>query len=123
MGNTVRITGVDKVIAKVKVLQGLYPTQVDSALMYGATCIEGRAKEICPVDTGRLKGSITTHAGETEDGNRHEVCVGTNVEYAPYVEFGTRKMNPKPYLRPAFDETKESAVQRIADKLKGELLK
>lgn len=36
-----------------------------------------------PVDTGRLKGSLTPQvSGMTGE-------VGTNVEYAPYVEFGT----------------------------------
>ena len=30
--------------------------------------------------------------------------VGSNVEYAPYVELGTYKMNAKPYLRPAVED-------------------
>lgn len=37
----------------------------------------------CPVQTGRLRGSITVNV----EGNTAEI--GTNVEYAPYVEFGT----------------------------------
>jgi len=32
------------------------------------------------------------------------VRVGTNVEYAPYLEFGTRKMKPRPYLRPVYNK-------------------
>lgn len=43
------------------------------------------AKEDCPVDTGRLRASID-HAVEGED-----AYIGTNVEYAPYVEFGDTK--------------------------------
>lgn len=58
---------------------------------------EGYAKRLCPVDTGRLRNSIT-HQQYDE---RTEV-IGTNVEYAPYVELGTVKnRHPKPYLRPA----------------------
>ena len=30
-----------------------------------------------------------------------EGAVSTNVEYAPYVEFGTSKQRAQPYLRPA----------------------
>lgn len=45
---------------------------------------EGHAKAICPVDTGRLRNSIT-HA--QLDG-KHE-AIGTNVEYARYVELGS----------------------------------
>ena len=58
---------------------------------------EGNAKAICPVDTGRLRNSIT-NAIDTEAG---AVYIGTNVEYGPYVELGTSHGNPHPYLRPA----------------------
>lgn len=47
------------------------------------------------VDTGRLRGSIS-HA--TDDSNAY---IGTNVEYAPYVELGTHKMAARPFLRNA----------------------
>lgn len=56
---------------------------------------EGHAKELCPVDTGRLRNSIS-HATDGE-----AVYIGTNVEYAPYVELGTSRMKARPYLRPA----------------------
>ena len=52
-------------------------------------------KKYCPVDTGRLRNSIShTQSGDTE-------YIGTNVEYAPYVEFGTSKQKAQPYLKPA----------------------
>jgi len=61
--------------------------------------IEGAAKRKCPVDTGRLRASINT---KQQKGNT--IQVGTNVEYAPYVEYGTEDMKAQPFLRPAFDE-------------------
>lgn len=48
---------------------------------------ERYAKAETPVDTGRLRNSIT-HAIEM---NENAVYVGTNVEYAPYIELGTAK--------------------------------
>lgn len=60
---------------------------------------EGYAKRLCPVDTGRLRNSIT-HAME----GRKAVVIGTNVEYGPYVELGTARKQQKdaqPFLRPA----------------------
>ena len=56
---------------------------------------EGYAKEDCPVDTGNLRNSIS-HAIKDK-----EVYIGTNVEYAPYVELGTFKMDARPFLKPA----------------------
>ena len=50
------------------------------------------------VDTGRLRGSVT---GEY-DGNG--VQVGTNVEYATYVELGTYKMGARPYIKPSIED-------------------
>jgi len=50
--------------------------------------IEREAKGNAPVDTGRLRASITTKL--TERNGIPMVKVGTNVEYAPYVEFGTQ---------------------------------
>ena len=44
---------------------------------------EGYAKDLCPVQTGALRNSISHKA-------KGETCyVGTNMEYAAYVELGT----------------------------------
>lgn len=61
---------------------------------------EGYAKRACPVDTDRLRNSIT-HIVD-EDGKC--VIIGTNVEYAPYVELGTRRQKPQPFLKPAAND-------------------
>ena len=46
---------------------------------------EGYAKKLCPVDTGNLRNSITHEVVEDENA----VYIGTNNEYAAYVELGT----------------------------------
>ena len=60
---------------------------------------ERYAKEYAPVDTGRLRNSIT-HATAPEEG---AVYIGTNVEYGIYQEFGTVNQAGTPFLRPALD--------------------
>ena len=40
---------------------------------------ESYAKELCPVDTGNLRNSIT----HTTENNDHTVVIGTAVKYAP----------------------------------------
>ena len=62
---------------------------------------ESYAKQLCPVDTGRLRNSIT-HVQVDHDTE----AVGTNVDYAPYVELGHHTsggalVEGKPFLRPA----------------------
>lgn len=82
--------------------------------------VQGDAQRLVPVDTGRLRTSITTTVEETPTGAVAEV--GTNVFYAPYVEYGTGKRGddavshrqdwigqaPQPFLRPAFAFNRDS---------------
>ena len=48
---------------------------------------EGYAKKLCPVDTGNLRNSIT----HTVDEEEPAAYIGSNAEYAAYVELGTGK--------------------------------
>lgn len=75
---------------------------------------EGYAKLKCPVDTGRLRNSITHEVRESEKA----VYIGTNVEYAPYVELGTRKQKAQPYLRPAAENHSAEYKSIILNELK-----
>lgn len=52
---------------------------------------EGYAKDLAPVDTGQLRNSISHAVDESEPA----VYIGTNLEYAPYVELGTGQYNPQ----------------------------
>lgn len=58
---------------------------------------ESYAERKCPVDTDKLRGSITYKV----DADGNAVYIGTNVEYAPYVELGTSRQKAQPFLRPA----------------------
>lgn len=72
--------------------------QLQNGLMACGTIAEGYAKEDCPVDTGRLRNSITwairnnSGKGEGRDTPKAQpeeatVYIGTNVEYAPQQEY------------------------------------
>lgn len=60
--------------------------------------VEADTKARAPVLTGTLRRS---YQGRMED-DLHGI-VGTNIEYAPHVEFGTRRRVAKPHLTPALD--------------------
>lgn len=67
-----------------------------------AQAIRTEAVLNAPVDTGRLRQSI----GVKKIGEGH-YRVGTNVEYAPLVEFGTRYTRAQPFLRPALEKVRQ----------------
>ena len=93
------------------------------------------------VDTGRLRASISTNwtesgmdRGKVDSdalasegvGNpggkvlktffgRFKVVVGTNVIYAPWLCFGTRRMAARPFIRPIFDRYKPMISRLLAE--------
>ncbi|MBQ6717159.1 MAG: HK97 gp10 family phage protein [Clostridia bacterium] len=96
---------------------------------------EGYAKDLAPVDTGDLRNSIT-HKVAGDD-----AYIGTNTEYAAYVELGTGKYYPggrptpwtyqdksgqwhttagqraQPYLKPAAANHRQTYINIIKDEL------
>ena len=81
---------------------------------------EGYAKEkireVGAYDTGRLWNSISHAVSESEQA----AVIGTNVEYAPYVELGTSKMDPRPYLQPAATNHIDEYRQIVDEVMRGE---
>lgn len=100
--------------------------------------VENQARRDCPVDAGVLRNSIKSKV-EGKEG-----VVGTNIEYAPYVEFGTGLyaahgdgrqtpwsyqddkgewhttigQHPHPFLGPALEMNREKIVKFIEEQIK-----
>lgn len=124
---------------------------VDTGLLRNSIThgMEGGATSVSTyrASTGSGSGAYTgkipdSNAGKPEIGT---VVVGTNVEYAPYIELGTGKfaeggngrgvpwtwrdskgkyhrtsgMKPRPYLRPAVEEHKDEYKDVLITELKG----
>lgn len=91
------------------------------------------------IETGSMRGAVIVKRlpkGESNLTSEHIVTVRgrgktskktgikqKDAPYAHYVEFGTVNMPAEPFLRPAFDQNKETAVQAMADRLKKQLEK
>ena len=73
---------------------------------------EGHAKKETPVDTGRLRNSIS-HATDDE-----AAYIGTNVEYSPYVELGARGREGKHMLQRAATEHTDEYKRLMEDSMK-----
>ena len=118
-------------------MEEVLPERLEQALERACLLVENNAKKDCPVDDGQLRNSITHKVKDLEG------RIGSNVEYAPYVEIGTGiystqgtgrqtawtykdaegkyhttvGMKSKPYLKPAAEEH----ISEIQDCFKGML--
>ncbi len=68
--------------------------------------IERDTKMRCPVDTGNLRRSYVTQPQNGPADMEQVFLIGTNVNYAPFVELGTSKMQAQPHLGPALAKAK-----------------
>lgn len=65
------------------------------------------------VDTGKLRASYGWNTGKDPQG--FFVDVGTSLKYAPMLEYGTRRMKPRPALRPAVEQVSNRIPELIAE--------
>ena len=129
----IRIKGGDKFKAILQKLAEDRPDVLDMALDDTADAMSLGAQRIVPVDTGRLRGSINVKREYLSK------VIGTNVEYARDVEYGTgpheivaknkkvlankkkgiifgRKVKhpgsqPRPFMRTAFENNKKRVAE------------
>jgi HK97 gp10 family phage protein len=94
MSLKLEITGVNKLVEALSQMQDLKEPVADAMELYLEKVVSD-AKSIVPVRTGTLQRSIMFSGG------RGEYTVGSRVNYAPFVEYGTSRMRPQPYLTPA----------------------
>ena len=121
-----------------EVLEAMQQAAVRALEKCGLTA-DGYAKRLCPVDTGNLRNSIT----HTVDEEEPAAYIGSNAEYAAYVELGTGKyisggrptpwvyqdekgnwhrthgQKAQPYLKPAVSDHANTYRKIIEDELKG----
>ncbi len=64
------------------------------------------------VVTGTLVKSFGTQAIKKEKDGMF-VTVSTDVEYAPFVEYGTVRMKAKPYFGPAFEVARQQLIKDL----------
>ncbi len=91
-----------------------YSTAVQKAMKEAVLIIEAEAKRLCPVDTGRLRTSITNIVREIANAVI-EGRIGTNISYARFQELGTSKITANPYLRPALKNKFSEVVNIIQE--------
>ena len=112
------------------------------AIRAGANVVRDEARRLAPVDTGNLQKSIATIQNTSRNDRFSMVKSNPNFIsfsvtpsrggkydgwYAHFFEFGTSKMNARPFLRPAFESKADEVLQRtkeyIAERLPEEVIK
>jgi HK97 gp10 family phage protein len=106
------IKGLGKLQTK---LEQIAKVDITNGALKAGFRVERDAKLMVPVDTGLLRGSITTAVVE-----KNKVVVGTSVEYAPNVEFGIGQ-RAQPYLTPAFQMNRENIIADIKEETKKQI--
>lgn len=107
MGVHIDTSEVDRLIVDLGKAPATVTRKASQAIAKAAHDIEHDAKLLAPVDTGFLKNSISSTVEELS------AEIGPTAEYGGYVEEGTSRQSPQPYLRPAFDRRKEGLVQAL----------
>jgi HK97 gp10 family phage protein len=116
---TLEVYGANKLMARLTELRTVRLKQsTEENVRKTCEAIRDDAKAIVPVDTGSLRSSIrlqvrprpTAHSisyGVSAGGYVTNPKSGKKVNYASFVEYGTRKMAAQPYMRPAIERHKE----------------
>ena len=99
-----------------QMVRDMHGPQMLQAMKRATLIAERSAKQFAPVDTGRLRASITPDI--LTRGIEVVGVVGSNVEYAPYQEFGTwplKGIQGPRYLRRAIEENADRLFKILGD--------
>jgi HK97 gp10 family phage protein len=101
------IQGLDQLLRQLTALVPAVATAAETQTRTTADAIAATARELAPVKSGRLRGSI--QVSKTGPGYQ----IGTDLTYAPGVELGLRGRPATPFLYPAFLLHQEQFLQNL----------
>jgi HK97 gp10 family phage protein len=112
----IEIEGWEELEAKLQAMAADLNTQetLENALNEGAEVVRDSIAGSAPVRTGQLSGNITiSKQGRVP----YSVRIGPSGAgfYGRFLEYGTRKMGARPFVRPAFDGVRVSAQAAIRE--------
>ena len=120
-GIDVEVIGLKETQAKMmQVARDLYGVPMLNGFRSATLWVTRDAKIFSPVDTGRLRASITPEV--IADEKMIQGVIGSNVEYAPFQEFGTKYMQGKRFLQSALETNTENIMNEIGDAV-GEIVR
>lgn len=138
---TIVIKNIDRLTHRLDTIANM---QLKDIMVQATSLVHAQAKLLAPVDTGNLAGSI--HMTVKSHNDTLEGRVYTNVQYAPYVEFGTgvrgngtypydvqglklsyheswTGMPAQPYMYPALKQNEQTIRKMFKDGVKKDIAK
>jgi HK97 gp10 family phage protein len=97
----------------IKKLENTVGSPAVQAMKDATLRVTADAKRNAPVDTGRLRASITPQVKSSSRIEEIIGIVGSNVIYAAFQELGTRYMKGRFYLKRAFESNRAWIIQRF----------
>jgi HK97 gp10 family phage protein len=89
---------------------------MSDAIFGGAKTIQERAKQLAPVDSGKLKDNIVVKKFG------HDYAVIADSPHAHLQEFGTVNHSAKPFMRPGYDEEKTKIIAYVESFLNDKIM-
>lgn len=110
---SIKISGADKLSDALKHAQRM--VDVKACISKHGADLNKEMVEKAPVKTGFLRRSIKLSKGD----NGMSVTVEPTAEYAPYLEYGTRFMKERPFVKPALEKVRPKFIRDVKKIMKG----
>lgn len=118
---TIALMGTQKLMQTLKKIRQEKLQKAKRAMKKATLIVERDAIIFAPRETGHLKNHITSRV-KVMDRYLVKGTIGTNVEYAPFQEFGTHgRMKFTPFLRPAIEKNRETIKRIFGKNLKADV--
>lgn len=114
-----KLEGMEELLAEIGKLGQKGSRIENKALREAGGIVKESIQAEAPVRTGTLKKSIDVSRVKAKDGVKY-VEIGPNEDgwYGKFAEFGTVKMKAKPFMAPGYENSKDAAVNKIAEELR-----
>ena len=104
---SIDVSGIDDVIANLNAIMQQFENDVDQVVQDAAVECSEQAQSVVQVDTGFCRDHII---------DEHDHLQSSTTSQAPYsifLEFGTRRSRPFPFLEPSFDIASQNMIDKL----------
>ncbi len=117
----VTLKGADILSRQLKQLEKAGLKARKRALLAAGNVIRDAARARVRVRTGKLRGTIFTKINP--EGTEAKIGPSKRGYYGVFLELGTKKMPAYPFLKPAYENSREEAIAKLAEAEREELSK